>query len=164
MVKLIRAEMPPLTVDEFDARFERARPRVLAVARAIVGAGQAEDIVQETYVVARSRIGQLRDPAATDRWLARIAENLCYQVLRRSATHARHAARLIEDSPASDPALRDLVERLPLRERAIVVLHYAHGYSLEEIAAILGIGYPNTRALISRTRRRLYRDWIGRDR
>jgi hypothetical protein len=52
VVKLIRADMPPLTVDEFDARFERARPRVLAVARAIVGASPAEDIVQETYLVA----------------------------------------------------------------------------------------------------------------
>jgi RNA polymerase sigma-70 factor, ECF subfamily len=164
VVKLIRAEMPPLTVDEFDARFERARPRVLAVARAIVGSTQAEDIVQETYLIARSRIEQLRQPAAAERWLARIAENLCYQVLRRSATHARHAADLLGDSPSSDPALRDLVERLPLRERAIVVLHYGHGYTLEEVADILGIGYANTRALISRTRRRLYREWSGRDR
>lgn len=164
MVKLIRAEMPPLTVDEFDARFERARPRVLAVARAIIGAGQAEDIVQETYLVARSRIDQLRDPAATDRWLARIAENLCYQVLRRSATYSRHASRLVGENPPSDPALRDLVERLPLRERAIVVLHYAYGYTLEEVAGILGISYANTRALISRTRRRLFREWNGRDR
>ena len=164
MVKLIRADLPPLSVDEFDARFERARPRVLAVARAIVGAAQAEDIVQETYLVARPRIGQLRDTAAIDRWLARIAENLCYQVLRRSATHARHAASLVTEHQPSDPALTDLIERLPLRERAIVVLHYAHGYSLEEISGILGIGYANTRALISRTRRRLYREWSGRDR
>ena len=82
---LIRADASPLTVDDFDARFERARPRVLAVARSILGTEGADDIVQDTYLAARSRIGQLRDASALDRWLARIAENLCYQVLRRSA-------------------------------------------------------------------------------
>lgn len=84
-VHLIRADTPTLSVDDFDARFERARPRVLAVARSILGAQHAEDIVQDTYLAARSRIDQLRDLAALDRWLARIAENLCYQALRRTA-------------------------------------------------------------------------------
>jgi RNA polymerase sigma-70 factor, ECF subfamily len=163
-VELIRADTPPLSVDDFDARFDRARPRVLAVARSILGAQGAEDIVQETYLAARLRIDQLRDVAALDRWLARIAENLCYRALRRSAMHDRHAPRLANQVPASDPALRDLIERLPLRERAIVVLHYAHGYTLEEVARILSLSYPNVRALLSRTRRRMYREWSERDR
>jgi DNA-directed RNA polymerase specialized sigma24 family protein len=53
---------------------------------------------------------------------------------------------------------------LPLRERAIVVLHYAHGYTLEEVARLLSLSYPNVRALISRTRRRMYREWSENDR
>jgi RNA polymerase sigma-70 factor (ECF subfamily) len=162
VVDLIRAD--PLSADDFDARFERARPRVLAVARSIVGAEGADDIVQDTYLVARSRIGQLRDASALDRWLARIAENLCYQVLRRSATRARHVPPSADQALASDPALRDLVERLPLRERAILVLHYAHGYTLAEVAGMLSLSYPNVRALLSRTRRRMYREWTGDDR
>ena len=145
---LIRADASPLTVDDFDARFERARPRVLAVARSILGAEGADDIVQDTYLAARSRIDQ----------------NLCYQVLRRSALQDRHQARFADPPPVSDPALRDLIERLPLRERAIVVLHYAHGYSLEEVARMLSLSYPNTRAVLSRTRRRMYRQWSGVDR
>lgn len=164
VVDLIRADTPSLSVDDFDARFERARPRVLAVARSILGADGAEDIVQDTYLVARSRIDQLRDASALDRWLARIAENLCYQVLRRSATRSRHLPAPSDQALASDPALLDLIERLPLRERAILVLHYGHGYNLEEVAAILSLSYPNVRALLSRTRRRMYRDWIGGDR
>ena len=107
---------------------------MFAVARSILGAQQADDIVQDTYLAARSRIDQLRDVSALDRWLARIAENLCYQALRRSSVQDRHHPRLADQPPASDPALRELIERLPLRERAIVVLHYAHGYSLEEVA------------------------------
>ena len=73
----------------------------------------------------------------------------------------RHRARSADPPPVSDPALRDLIERLPLRERAIVVLHYAHGYSLEEVARMLSLSYPNTRTLLSRTRRRMYRQWSG---
>jgi RNA polymerase sigma-70 factor (ECF subfamily) len=158
-VDLIRADTPPLSVDDFDARFDRARPRVLAVARSILGADAAEDVVQETYLAARLRIEQLRDLSALDRWLARIAENLCYQALRRSAQQSRNLPRLAEQAPVSDPALRDLIERLPLRQRAIVVLHYAHGYTLQEVARILNLSYPNVRALMSRTRRRMYREW-----
>ncbi len=66
---------------------------------------------------------------------------------------------MADQAPASDPALRDLIERLPLRERAILVLHYAHGYNLEEVARILSLSYPNVRKLLSRTRRRMYREW-----
>ena len=162
---LIRAETSVLSADEFDARFERARPRLLAVARSILGAEGAEDIVQDTYLAARQRIDQLRDASALDRWLARIAENLCYHVLRRSARQGRHLPWLADDeAAASDLALRDLIERLPLRQRAIVVLHYAHGYTLEEVARMLSLTYPNVRALISRTRRRMYREWSEKDR
>jgi RNA polymerase sigma-70 factor (ECF subfamily) len=164
VVALIKADTTPLTVDDFDARFERARPRVLAVARSILGAERAEDIVQDTYLAARQRIDQLRDVSALDRWLARIAENLCYHVLRRSAMQGRHLPRLHDEATVSDLALRDLIERLPLRERAIVVLHYAHGYTLEEVAHMLSLTYPNVRALISRTRRRMYREWSEKDR
>ena len=153
-----------LSVDEFDARFDRARPRVRAVARSILGEQHADDIVQDTYLAARSRLDQLRQVSALDRWLARIAENLCYQALRRSSVHGRNLPRLLEESPTSDLALREMIERLPLRERAIVVLHYGHGYSLEEIAGILSLSYANVRALISRTRRRLYREWKELDR
>ena len=161
---MIRAGSPSLTVDDFDARFERARSRVRAVATSILGAQAADDIVQETYLAARLRVDQLRDVSAIDRWLARIAENLCYAALRRSATQGRHLHRLADQPQVSDPALRDLVERLPLRERAIVVLHYAHGYTLEEVAHILSLSYPNVRAILSRTRRRLYREWKEEER
>ena len=163
-MELIRADTPPLSVDDFDARFDRARPRVLAVARSILGAQAAEDVVHETYLAARLRMGQLRDVNALDRWLARIAENLCYRALRRSAMQGRLIPHVADQAPASDPALRDLIERLPLRERAILVLHYAHGYNLEEVARILSLSYPNVRKLLSRTRRRMYREWNEADR
>ena len=161
---LIRADTQPISLDDFDARFERARPRVLAVSRSILGPDRAEDIVHDAYLVARQRLDQLRDASALERWLARIAENLCYLALRRGAMESRNRARLATEPAVSDPALRDLVERLPLRERSILVLHYGHGYSLEEVAGQLSLSYANVRKVLSRTRRQLYRQWSGMDR
>ena len=52
-MELVRADRRSLSVDEFDARFDRARPRVRAVARSILGEQHADDIVQDTYLAAR---------------------------------------------------------------------------------------------------------------
>ena len=78
-------EARPMTAGPVDleAAFERARPRLLAISRGLVGAGGAEDVVQDTYLVARERIGQLRDPAAVEAWLARIAIHRCYRQRQR---------------------------------------------------------------------------------
>ena len=113
---------------------------------------------------ARSRIDQLRDASALDRWLARIAENLCYQVLRRSALQDRHQARFADPPPVSDPALRDLIERLPLRSGRSWCCITPTATRWRRWRGMLSLSYPNTRAVLSRTRRRMYRQWSGVDR
>jgi DNA-directed RNA polymerase specialized sigma24 family protein len=42
------------------------------------------------------------------------------------------------------------------------VLFYAYGYDLNEIGDMLGLSHANARAILSRTRRRLARDWEDR--
>ena len=66
--------------------------------------------------------------------------------------------------PDSDLGLRELIERLPARQRTILVLHYGHGYSLREIAELLDLTHDNVRAIVVRTRRRLFSDWKAADR
>ena len=61
-------------------------------------------------------------------------------------------------------ATSELIERLPPRERTILVLHYGHGYALDEIASLLGINYATVRSRIARTRIRLFREWTEADR
>ena len=68
-------------------------------------------------------------------------------------------ALLPRRTAASDIGLRELVEKLPPRERTVLVLHYGHGYRLEEIAVILDLTHTNVRTVIARTRKRLYADW-----
>jgi RNA polymerase sigma factor (sigma-70 family) len=48
---------------------------------------------------------------------------------------------------------------LPPRERTVLVLHYGHGYQLDEIATLLDLTHTNVRSIIARTRKRLFHAW-----
>jgi RNA polymerase sigma-70 factor (ECF subfamily) len=149
---------------DLDSAFASARPRLLRIAASLVGADGAEDVVQDTYITARARIGQLRDPAAIEAWLARIAVHRSFRIRRRGK-------RLQELLPAvplprwTPPPvgrleLHELVEALPPRQRAVVVLQHGYGYSLAEVAQLVGISHANARKISSRTRARLLRAWL----
>jgi len=142
----------------FDDRFAAVRERLLHICIGLVGSDHAEDVVQDVYLRARARQGQLRDPDLFDAWICRAAINLCY-------TRHREQARLLDrlpalahrrrSSPEPDVGLRELIERLPPRERTVVVLHYGHGYRLEEVAALLELTAVNARTILFRARKRL---------
>jgi RNA polymerase sigma factor (sigma-70 family) len=153
---------------DFDARFALARQRLLRITASLVGAVDAEDVVQDTYLLGRRRFDQLRDDAAFEPWVTRIAVNLCFGRHRRGRRLRDLLPALVpRRSAASDIGLRELVEALPPRERTVLVLHYGHGYRLEEIASLLDLTHTNVRSIIARTRKRLYVAWQmaeGRDR
>jgi RNA polymerase sigma-70 factor, ECF subfamily len=141
---------------EFEARFERLRPRLTSVCTAVAGADDAPDLVHETYLRASQRLHQLRDPALFDAWVVRIALNQAKSALRDRRRHTDRVAQLNRRPPdASDLGLRQLIEELAPRERAVIVLHYAYGYRMNEIARLLGLSEINVRTLAFRARRRL---------
>lgn len=146
---------------DVDAAFEGARPRLLRIAFGLVGTEAAEDAVHDTYVIARDRIGQLRDPLAIEAWLARICIHRCFRLRRRRFHLERLLPRLAPAAArAPDLDLRSLVEDLPARERTVLVLHHGHGYTLAEVGELVGISHANARAIASRARRRLLRAWL----
>ncbi len=145
---------------DFDARFTAARQRLLRICGSLVGADEGEDVVHDTYLLGRRRFGQLRDDAAFEAWITRIAVNLCYSRHRR-ASRLRSLVSGLRPAraAATDIGLRELVESLPPRERTVLVLHYGHGYRLEEIATLLDLTHTNVRTIIARTRSRLFDAW-----
>ena len=142
----------------FDERFAELRPRLVAICRSLVG-DDAEDAVHDTYVRGRSRVRQLRDGASLESWLTAIAVRECYSRHRRRRRLAEIVGGLRPSPPAvSDPGLRELVEALPFRDRTVVVLHYGHGLSLEEIARLLGEKPATIRSALFRARVKLRAD------
>ena len=79
-----------------DADFPMIAPRLLAICRAL-GGDAAEDPVQDTYLLARKQIGQLRDLDALEPWLTTIAVRQCIR---------HHRRRLDPGSPVQLPARR----------------------------------------------------------
>jgi RNA polymerase sigma-70 factor (ECF subfamily) len=145
---------------DFDARFELARGRLQRITASLVGQEEAEDVVQDTFLLGRRRYAQLRDASAFEPWVTRIAVNLCFGRHRRVARLRRLLPILMPPrAPHSDVGLRELVEALAPRERTVLVLHYGHGYQLDEIASLLDLTHSNVRSIIARTRKRLFEAW-----
>jgi RNA polymerase sigma factor (sigma-70 family) len=148
----------------FDDSFERARERLVRICTSLVGADAAEDVVHDTYLVARRRLRQLRDPDALDAWLNRIAVTKCYDHHRSRRPASTLHSSLGDVARQSDPALREMIERLPPRQRTVLVLFYGYGFRLDEIGDILGLSHTNVKSIIARARQRLLREWMEADR
>jgi len=159
------SEIPSATTraaSALDIRFEALRPRLTALAVSLVGASAAEDVVHDAYLRARDRLGQLHDRGALDSWFTRIVVRTAYNHHRRRSGLARLLPALGDHGMAvvvPDLGLRELIERLPARERVVLVLHYAHGYDLGEVAELIGTSHANARQIASRARRRLAAAW-----
>jgi RNA polymerase sigma-70 factor (ECF subfamily) len=149
---------------DLDSAFASARPRLVRIAASLVGADSAEDVVQDTYLTARDRIQQLRNPGAIEAWLARITVHRSFRVRRRGKRLQELLGALpfpkVTPPPAGRLELHELVEQLPPRDRAVVVLQHGYGYSLDEVAQLVGVSHANARKISSRTRARLLRAWL----
>ena len=139
-----------------DERFEQLRPRLVGICRSVAG-DAAEDAVHDAYLLARRSLDQLRDLQALDGWLTTIALRQCISGHRRARRLRDRLADLLPRSSSviPDVGLRQLVEQLPIRARAVLVLHHGYGYSLIEVADILGLTHTNVRSIAARSRRRL---------
>ena len=127
-----------------------------------VGAGRAEDAVQQTFLQAflALRDGSERE-IALRAWLYRIAHNCAIDVLRKSAPEYEQLD-LESDGVAQPPTLfeqreeiRRLVARmrdLPDAQRQALALRELEGRSYEEISAQLGHSGSGVRQLIFRAR------------
>jgi len=142
---------------------DRVAMRALQVARrtamGVLGdAEAAADVAQDVAITAVRRAGSLRDPAALDAWLHRIAVRAALREARR-AGRRRAAERAGHDPPPpsadDDAALTGavaLLEGLPPRQRAALTLRYVHDLPDAEIARALRCRPGTVRSLLSRGR------------
>lgn len=134
-------------------------------ARVLGDADDAQDVVQETFMIAYRSIAAYRGEGALGAWLSRIALRLAF---RRRRNQARLVA-IADHAPfhaAGDPstalasllaseAIRAAVELLPEAHREVVILHYFGELTLDEIAAATGRPPGTVRSNLHRALKRL---------
>lgn len=126
----------------------------------------AEDVVQDAFVLALERLDECRDPGSFGGWLKRIVRNRARSVGRRERIRETQALETVLASSDADPE-RDL-DRAELRERleaalseltdvqrTVVLMHDLEGYRHREIARELGIPEGTVRSHLFLARRAL---------
>lgn len=132
-------------------------------------AADAEDLLQEIFLLAHRKLGSFKGDSSLATWLYRLAMNLCLDHLRsRQARMARQTGSLddeertdigaaVAQAPIS-PTRLDLeraIARLPEGCRAAFLLHDVEGFDHGEVAAILGVAEGTSKSQVHKARMRL---------
>jgi RNA polymerase sigma-70 factor (ECF subfamily) len=150
---------------EFEELIKAVRPELHRYAARMIGSViDGEDVVQETVLKAYSALPALREDVNLRGWLFRIAHNQAIDHLRRRNLQtmepldenfvAETGDAPLEKKESAAIALSVFL-RLAPRQRSCVILKDVLGYSLAEIAALLGSSVPEIKAVLHRGRTRL---------
>lgn len=147
---------------------EYARP-VYWVAHALVGATDAEDVTQETFVTAWKKLPELTlENDSLLPWLATICRFQSANRVRKQIRDRENAGAVLDEmvpaandvekqviSNAMAEAIADACSRLSDTDRAVFTLCAVDGYSYEQAADALGISHGSVRNRLSRARTQL---------
>jgi RNA polymerase sigma-70 factor (ECF subfamily) len=133
--------------------------RLVRLARSVVGEAEAEDVVQDSLVVAWSKIHQLSEPASFPAWTARIVFRRCLRRARRQrlfvSLEAETVAEPFSDDRGAAVIVWDILARLAPRQRAVLHLTEVEGMTDSEIGKALGITAGSVRSHRRRARERI---------
>ena len=119
----------------------------------------AEDVTQETFLRLVRTGPEFQDEEHCRAWLFRVALNQCRDAWKRAT---RSELPLEAASAAVTPeelGLLDHVAALPESQRTVLHLHYYEGYTLREIARLLGVTVPTVKMRLKRGRDALRNTW-----
>jgi RNA polymerase sigma-70 factor (ECF subfamily) len=125
---------------------------------------EAEDLTQETFLVACKRIHQLSDPAGFRGWILSIAHSVHLDAIKKKSRKKRGSTPgTIEDPPDQSPGPSDNVEQneqrlkvldalksLPEDYQRPLSLRYLAGSDYETISQQLGLTNGSLRGLLHR--------------
>jgi RNA polymerase sigma-70 factor, ECF subfamily len=163
---LLRAHVAGDT-EAFGELVRRHRDRLWAVAlRTLDDREEAADAVQDALLSAYRGAARFRGDSAVTTWLHRIVVNACLDRARRRQarptvplpeTEAALSARTPASPYDADTALtvRAALGKLPAEQRVALVLLDMQGYSVAEIAQMLGVAEGTVKSRCARGRARL---------
>lgn len=138
----------------FSRLYERYGRVVHGLLLARVGRDEVEDLVQDVFLTAWRRLGDLRDPAAFGGWIAMIARNRATDFHRRTADFVELPDNLESPGTASGQADAHValaaIRSLPGAYRETLILRLVEGLSGPEIAERTGLTPGSVRVNLHR--------------
>jgi RNA polymerase sigma factor (sigma-70 family) len=143
----VRDEEPAVRIG---ALFDAHHQRLYRLARRLARSPEdAHDVVQETFLRAARSPGAIPyGPSSEEAWLVRVLINICRDRWRHAAVRTRaaaegHVAAATAVSPEAGilakAMVRQALEALPPRRRAILVMYELEGATIPAIAKMLGV-------------------------
>lgn len=130
--------------------------------RLLADASEADDLAQETFMVAWTRPGTYRGDASVRSWLCAIAwrkakgaQRAWFRRRAREGTWAADVAPMVSPPSPESVLVGRALAALPIEQRAAVVLCLIHDFSHTEAAAILGAPLGTVKSHVARGKARL---------
>ena len=148
------------------------RPALERYLTGLVGASEAEDVLQDVLLIIYKKLPLLEHPEVFRAWAFRIASRAAFRHLKkrkRWPDHARDDDALdllrAPDPPPRDDLVRALLEvdTISPASRAVLALHFQEELPLADIAAILEIPLGTVKSRLSYGLAAL-RQHLGRER
>jgi RNA polymerase sigma-70 factor (ECF subfamily) len=126
---------------------------------------EAEDLTQQTFLIAQEKRHQLRDPAKARAWLLSIVRSCFLKGLKRMRPLAGSDADICLAEVAAPPPPEEIdgerlaaaLAELPPEFRVVVLMFYFEDLSYQAIAAQLGIPIGTVMSRLSRAKAHLRR-------
>jgi RNA polymerase sigma-70 factor, ECF subfamily len=163
--------------DAFEVLVTRHQGRVFAVAGGILrNREDVEDIAQQVFLKAYFSLKRFDQRSAFSTWLYKITVNECWDLLRKKkvrplvfeselSEEQAHAYHSTEQNPEFAGDVSDQLETrqqldrwldcLEERDRAMLVLKEVQGFTVEEIAEIMGINGNTVKVRLFRARQKI---------
>ena len=139
-------------LEAFEQLVLRYRPAVVRLARTIVGADDAEDVAQESLLLAFKALPTIEEPRKFPAWLSAITRNRALRFSKSETAHLKKRVPLDEallekigalTKPVAekerDEAMIEAMENLPADYAMPLKLHFFDEMPLKRIAAFMGV-------------------------
>jgi RNA polymerase sigma-70 factor, ECF subfamily len=152
----------------FEELYHQHAPRLYNLAYRMAGsANDADDLLQDIFLLAYRKLGSFRGESSLGTWLYRLAMNHCLDVLRSRQSRMGQQTDSLDDDGAAEPAaapalgavsridLDRAIGMLPNACRAAFLLHDVEGFGHQEVGAILGISEGTSKSQVHKARLRI---------
>lgn len=161
----------------FEELYRQHAPRLYSLANRMAGpSADAEDLLQEIFLLAHRKLDTFKGESALATWLYRLAMNVCLDFVRSRRARSDRLTDSLDDDrpgavatpqtrPANGVASLDLeraIARLPDGCRAAFLLHDVEGFEHHEVASILGVSTGTSKSQVHKARVKIRTYLAGR--